>query len=319
VNPPSNVRKILTTEEIRALTRRSNLWGFWAIGSTWAVIVGAFVVLARWPSPWTFLGAVVVLGGRQLALAILMHEAAHRTLFENRFLNDVVTDWLCARPVHAHVEKYRRHHLQHHAHTATDQDPDLSLILPFPTTRRSLARKFARDLFGATGLKRWVGLFLMDCEVLGYTVAGDARRLPRNGRRALDYARAGLRNGGGFVLVNAAMAGALALSGHLWVYSAWVVADLTAFNLFVRIRSLAEHACTERTTDPYKNTRTTLAGPLARATVAPIRVNYHLEHHLLVAVPFYRLPKLHALLRERGAVPTAPSYADVLRIVGAAR
>jgi fatty acid desaturase len=103
------------------------------------------------------------------------------------------------------------------------------------------------------------------------------------------------------------------------VYSAWVVADLTAFNLFVRIRSLAEHACTERTTDPYKNTRTTLAGPVARATVAPIRVNYHLEHHLLVAVPFYRLPRLHALLRERGAVPSAPSYADVLRVVSAAR
>ena len=114
MNPPSNVRKIISSDEIRALTRRSDLWGFWAIGSTWAVIVGTFAVLSRWPSPWTFAASVVVLGGRQLALAILMHEAAHRTLFENRFLNDVATDWLCARPVHGHVEKYRKHHLQHH-------------------------------------------------------------------------------------------------------------------------------------------------------------------------------------------------------------
>lgn len=319
MNPASNVRRILTKDEIRRLTRRSNARGLWAIASTWAVIAGAFAVLARWPSPWTFAGAVVVLGGRQLALAILMHEAAHRTLFEARFGNDVVTDWLCARPVHGHVEKYRRHHMQHHAHTATDQDPDLSLIAPFPTTRRSLARKFARDLLGATGLKRWFGLFLMDCEVLGYTVAGDARRLPRNGRRASDYLRAGLRNGGGFVFTNAAIAGVLAACGHLWVYSAWLVADLTVFNLFVRIRSLAEHACTERTTDPFKNTRTTLAGPLARATVAPVGVNFHLEHHLLVAVPYYRLPELHALLRERGAVPPPPSYAGVLREVSAGR
>lgn len=317
MTPRSNVREILSHEEVRGLTRRSNLAGFWAVGSTWAVIVGTFAVLARWPHPATFVAAVVVLGGRQLALAILMHEAAHRTLFENRFLNDVLADYLCARPVHGHVERYRKHHFRHHAHTATDRDPDLSLIEPFPTTRRSLVRKFARDLFGATGLKRWLGLMLMDFEVLGYTVAGDAKRLPRNGRRALDYVRAGARNSAGFFLTNGAIAGALALSGHAWVFWAWVVADLTTFNLFVRIRSLAEHACTERTTDPYKNTRTARAGLLARITVAPVRVNYHLEHHLLVAVPYYRLPKLHRLLRERGAIPPAPGYWSVLKTVSA--
>ena len=318
MNPPSNVRKVLTPGEIHELTRRSNFAGFWAIGSTWAVIVGTFAVLARWPHPVTFVAAIVVLGGRQLALAILMHEAAHRTLFANRFSNDVVADWLCARPVHGHVAKYRKHHHQHHAHTSTDKDPDLSLVTPFPATRRSLSRKFARDLFGATGLKRNVGLLMMDCEMLGYTVAGDAKRLPRDGRSAMDYVRAGVRNGGGFLLTNAAIAGGLALAGHLWVFWAWVLADLTTFNLFVRIRSLAEHACTERTTNPYANTRTARAGLLARMTVAPFRVNYHLEHHLLVAVPYHRLPKLHALLRERGVVPEAPGYVDVLRIVSAA-
>lgn len=315
----SNVRKILSSTEIRELTRRSNLRGVWAIGSTWAVIAATFAALARWPHPAMFALAVIVLGGRQLALAILMHEAAHRTLFANRFANDVITDWFCARPTHGNVEKYRKHHLQHHAYTSTDKDPDLALVTPFPTTRRSLARKFARDLFGATGLKRNVGLLMMDCEMLGYTVAGDAKRLPRNGRSTLDYVRAGIRNGAGFFVTNAAILGALALAGHAWVFWAWVVADLTTFNLFVRIRSLAEHACTERTTDPYANTRTARAGLLARMTVAPVRVNYHLEHHLLVAVPYYRLPKLHALLRERGAVREAPGYLDVLGIVSTVR
>src|SRR5690349_16975722 len=186
MNPPSNVRKLLSPAEIHELTRRSNAAGFWAIGSTWAVVVGTFAALSRWPHPATFVAAVVVLGGRQLALAILMHEAAHRTLFANRILNDVVTDFLCARPVHGHVEKYRKHHLQHHAHTSTEKDPDLALVTPFPTTRRSLARKLTRDLLGATGIKRNIGLLMMDSEMLGYTVAGDAKRLPRNGRSAMD-------------------------------------------------------------------------------------------------------------------------------------
>lgn len=322
--PPMNaphelrdIRSILSPSEIRELTRRSDAWGFWAVGSTWAIIFGTFAALAAWPHPATFVLAVIVLGGRQLALAILMHEAAHRTLFERRFLNDVLADWLCARPMWAEVARYKKHHLKHHAHTGTDLDPDLDLVTPFPTTRRSLARKFARDLLGPTAIKRIVGQVLIACGVLEYTVSSNVRRVPRNGRSSLHYLRAGIRNSRGFVLTNLALAGVLYASGHLWVYSAWVVANLTTFNLFLRIRSLAEHACTELSTDPFRNTRTTRAGLLARLTVAPIRVNHHMEHHLLVAVPYFRLPRMGQLLLERGAVGAPPSYANVLGIVSA--
>lgn len=311
----TDIRTILSKDEIRRLTRRSNAAGAWAVGSTWAIIAGTFAALAAWPHPVTFVVAVVILGGRQLALAILMHEAAHRTLFATTFLDDVVADWLCARPIWNDVARYKQHHLRHHAHTGTSEDPDLGLVTPFPTTRRSLVRKFARDLLGPTALKRIVGQVLIACEVLEYTVSTDTKRIPRNGRSAADYVRAGLRNSYGFALTNLALAGALAATGHLWVYSAWVVANLTTFNLFMRVRSLAEHACTELSPDPFRNTRTTRAGFLERLTVAPIRVNYHLEHHLLVAVPYFRLPELYRLLRERGAVREAPGYGAVLALV----
>jgi fatty acid desaturase len=49
-------------------------------------------------------------------------------------------------------------------------------------------------------------------------------------------------------------------------------------------------------------------------TVAPNGVNYHSEHHLLAAVPFYRLARMHRLLREKGAVGKPPSYWSVLRL-----
>ena len=313
----SSVRDVLSREEIHELTRRSNWAGAWAIFSTWAVIAGAFAVLAIWPNPLTFLLAAVVIGGRQLALAILMHEAAHRTLFVKNYMNDVVADWLCAKPMGADVARYKKHHLGHHAHTGTEDDPDLSLAPDRPMTRRSLVRKFARDLLGLTGIKRVFGQFLIYCEVLEYTVSTETKRRPRNGRRFPDYARAFVRNASGFAITNLAMAGALYATGQLWVYSVWVVAYLTTFSLFLRIRSLAEHACTERSANELKNTRTTSAGLLARMTVAPIRVNYHLEHHLLVAVPYFRLPELHRMLRERGLIAEAPSYADVLRTVSA--
>lgn len=310
-------RGTLSHGEMKRLSQRSDLMGAWSILSTWGVIFGTFAVLAKWPHPATFLVAVVVLGGRQLALAILMHEAAHRTLFRRTFLNDHLTNWLCAFPLWNDVARYKKHHLRHHAHTGTAEDPDLSLAPEKPMTRRSLRRKLARDLLGPTGLKRVLGQALIACGVLEYTVANEPRRRPRDGRTALDYLTEGFRQSAGFIGSNAVLVAAVAATGHAWVLSAWITAYLTTFSAFLRIRSLAEHACTERTADPLRNTRTTIAGPLARMTVAPFRVNYHLEHHLLVSVPWFRLPEAHALLRERGIIGKAPGYADVLRTVSA--
>jgi fatty acid desaturase len=317
MTPRGKPSQIFAREELAKLTARSDAAGAWAVGSTWAVIGATFAVLARWPHPATFAVAVVVLGGRQLALSILMHEAAHRTLFRTRWCNDVFADWTCARVMWNDVARYRAHHLKHHAHAGTELDPDKSLVDAFPTTRRSLARKLLRDLTGITALRRIVGLVLMDAGVLVYSVAGDARRRPRDGRSALDYVREGARHMAGVVGTNAVLALALAATGHAWLYWAWVASYMTTFSVFVRVRSLAEHACTAAGTSVFDNTRTTRAGLLARATVAPIHVNYHLEHHLLVAVPHYRLRTMHRMLRERGAA-APPSYLDVLRLVTSA-
>ncbi len=82
------------------------------------------------------------------------------------------------------------------------------------------------------------------------------------------------------------------------------------------VRNIAEHAVVGDSDDPLRNTRTTLAGWLERALVAPYYVNYHLEHHLFYYVPCYNLPKVHRLLAAgpHGArMEVAPGYAAVLR------
>jgi fatty acid desaturase len=307
--------EIFTKGELARLTSRSDLMGFWGVLSTWVVIAGAFAMVARWPHVWTAVLAVVVLGGRQLALAILMHEGAHRTLFRTRWWNDAFVDWTCARPVWADLEKYRTHHLVHHREAGTDDDIDISLIAPFPTTPRSLARKLLRDAVGVTGLKIVFGRLLMDAGVFEWTVASDVRRIPRRGRRVHDYVLTAIVAMTPAVVTNAVLFGVLAATGHPRLYALWVVSYMTTLPLFIRIRSMAEHACTEMTRDSLRNTRTTRAGWLARATVAPIRVNYHIEHHLVVGVPYFRLPAMHRLLRERGVTPKPPGYWGVLRIV----
>jgi fatty acid desaturase len=322
--PESTQRKvtaIFTREELRLLNERSDWRGFAAVGLTWAVIVATAVMLV-WAAHQpvyvavpTFVLGLAVLGGRHLALAILHHEAAHRSLFETQWLNELVGDWLCARPIWNDLGKYRKHHFAHHRRTSQPDDPDLSLVEPFPTTRASLARKLARDLFGFTGLKYLVGRVLMDSGLVKWTVANDAVWLPREGKRWWTFVVTFFRNATGAILVNAVLFVACWASGHPWLFAVWVLSYVTPFPLLLRIRSLAEHACTQRTTDMFLNTRTTRAGLLARATVAPVRVNFHVEHHVLPGVAYYRLPLLHRMLRERGIVGEPPGYLDVLRLV----
>jgi fatty acid desaturase len=310
---------LFTRDEIKQLTARSDLRGLWAVASTWAVIAAAFVLLA-WAASQPLLVAIpsfvvglTLIAGRQLCLAILMHDASHGTLFKSRWLNYVLADWLCARPIWNDLQKYRTHHLVHHSKTGTDADTDLSLVTPFPCSRRSLARKFLRDVSGVTGLKFFAGRLLMDMGYIKWTVASDVVRLPPVPMR--ERLRMLVRNATPTVLMNALLFAVLWAAGHPWLFAAWVVAYITPFSLFVRIRSLAEHACTERSPDMFRNTRTTRAGWLARATVAPLRVNYHLEHHAMPGVPYFRLATMHELLREQGAVPEPPGYREVVAIV----
>ncbi len=307
---------LLTRDEIRAFTQRSNLAGAFAVGWIWLAIIGCFVALALVPHPAVFVLAVLILGGRQHALAVAMHEGAHGTLFRTRWLDEVLVDWLCGRPVWSDVARYRAHHLTHHAHTGTERDPDLGLALAEPMSRGSLARKLLRDVTGLSGLRRVVGLLAMDAELLHYDVGGSPRRAPF---RSWSYhLRALARNLYKPLLANLVILGVLAAVGHAWLYLAWVVAYLTVFSLVLRVRSLAEHACTERTDDQLLNTRTTRAGVLARLLFAPLHVNYHLEHHLLPTVPWWRLPALHRTLAARRALPNrslARGYAHVLQLV----
>jgi fatty acid desaturase len=85
----------------------------------------------------------------------------------------------------------------------------------------------------------------------------------------------------------------------------------------MRIRAIAEHAMPGDAADPFRNARTTRAAWWERLFLAPNYVNYHLEHHLLMTVPHYKLPKFHRMLRERGLLADAnvmDGYASVLRL-----
>ena len=299
-------RQALSREELDSLLEISDLRGWLTIALNWGIVWLAFWLVAAAPNPVTIVLALFLIGTRQLGMAIVMHEAAHRTMFRSRALNDRVGNWLAAYPVWADVVPYRAYHLQHHAKTGSAEDPDLGLVTPFPITRESLRRKIWRDLSGQTGWKQFVAVLKRD---LGLGSRGARRNEPAD-EMALSLSRGERRDAGWqkilpVAVTNAALLAILALAGHAELYLLWVIAWFTTYRLVTRLRSIAEHAVTADDDDPLRNTRTTIARPWERLFIAPNRVNYHLEHHLLMTVPHYNLPRMHRLLRDRGALDGA--------------
>lgn len=313
--------ELLGKDTIADLHKKSNLRGWLSVLSVWLVVALAMaaIVWAQTQPLWiaipTIVFAIAVIAGRQLGMAILMHEASHRSLFNNVWLNDNLTNWLCGHPIYVEIHKYRKHHFIHHAKTGTLEDNDYPLVKGFPTTRASLVRKYVRDFTGITGIKAMIGLVLMHAGVYRWTVANDLEKLPRNGRSVMDYVVTFFKESWPTLVANGALYALLSAIGHPELFLAWIVAYLVPYYAFIRTRALAEHAMTEMCPDMLKNTRSTKAGIFARTFVAPFYVNYHIEHHALASVPSWQLPRLHKLLREKNAVPVPPTYWEVMKLV----
>ena len=115
-------RSQLSRDEIQALTQFRD-WRTWlSIAVNWGLVAAAFALVAVAPNPLTVIVALFVIGARQLGFAVLMHEAAHRTLLRDRSWNDRVGNWLCAYPVWSDITPYRPYHLRHHAKNWTAED-----------------------------------------------------------------------------------------------------------------------------------------------------------------------------------------------------
>ncbi|MFZ2029619.1 MAG: fatty acid desaturase family protein [Vitreimonas sp.] len=288
-------KDVFTAEEWAPLAKRSSWLGLVCVAGAWALIVAAAAMFIVWPNPLTYVLAVMIIGARQLGLAILMHDAAHGALHSNAKVNDWVGEWLCAAPVGARLVSYRNYHLKHHKFTEQPEDPDLSLSAPFPITRMSLWRKVVRDLTGQTFFKqRRAQLF--------------------GGRKDGEVVNAST---GHFLLMNAILLAICIAAGVWWAYPAlWLVPLATWFQFITRIRNIAEHAVVNTKDDPFTHARTTLANPIERLLIAPYWVHFHGEHHVFMHVPCYRLQRLHRLLMDKGywsRMLIAGGYPDVLR------
>ncbi len=278
------------TPEIRRLSVVSNWRSALTISLQWAIILSVGT-LAVWSGHWAaYLLAAVIIASRQQALGILVHDATHYLLFSNRTVNDIVSDLCCGFPISISTTLYRSTHFWHHRFTNTENDPDLVLQRQdpdwrWPKTRREALTLFFRCVFGLNLLSAakaamvWApGNHLFDPITPAYPLR--ARVL--------------------FVASSIVVWAVVIKSGIvLPALLLWVLPAFTVLNITNRMRATAEHVMMPATHE-LNAARTVIPRAWERFFVAPLNINYHIEHHMFPSVPGRNLGRLHqVLMRDR--------------------
>jgi fatty acid desaturase len=247
------------------------------------VVIGTAVAIDH---PVVWVAAFFVMGAYFQRALTLFHEAAHRLLFSNRRLNDLIGEKFIGWIAFGTGESaYRLAHSQHHRDEFGEREPDFALYARYPIPRDSLRRKLVRDAIGVSGWKNvkpsLVGLF---------TSGRRFRALRFLGAQAFVF----------FVFL---------AFGHPWLFLfLWLLPWLTYWRVANRLRALAEHAGMTRSDDRRLTTHHIRQGFLSKHVFLSQSIGYHLAHHVDSGIPMANLPKLQKALEEDGYVTDAITH-----------
>lgn len=266
-----------------ALTARSDAAGLLHLaGHGGGILLTGALIMAAGPGGWLLLAVQGIL---ICFLFTLAHEATHKTPFASLAINEWagrVSGFLLVLP----FGWFRYFHLAHHRYTNIEgMDPELQGGKP---------ENLRQWLWHVSGLTFWIaGMRLI-------------WRLARGTERAAylpEHALPRMRTEALWMLTGYALCAATLIWSPilLWV---WVIPALIG-QPFLRLYLLAEHGDCRRVADMLQNTRTTFTSRTLRFLAW--NMPYHTEHHVYPAVPFHRLPDLHALMKHELRV-TADGY-----------
>ncbi len=260
------------------------------------LIIGLVIWFASRLEDWIVTSfAVVIIAGRQQALGILVHEAAHYRVYPSKRINDVISNCFMAFPLLLTTSSYRKSHMAHHLYLNTDRDPDWfrkkdRAEWKVPTSRGRLFWIILRE---GLGFGVWtIGKILMNYTGKEQKTPGPADSESRDRFRLVQL-----------IYWVAILSLVFLLHGGMLFLTYWVVPLLFVLPVILKVRSLAEHFGLERQSD-LDHSRNYFDNIVWLFLLAPHNANYHLDHHLFPMVPFYNLPKLHRILAQH------TSYAD---------
>jgi fatty acid desaturase len=219
------------------------------------------------------------------------HEAGHGTAFRTPWMNQVVYQ-VASFATLREPEVWRWSHSRHHTDTIiVGRDPEIAAMRP-PHIAKLLLGFFAIPHAKAA-------ITSVFKHALGQRGAEEATYLPDHTWPSI------FRTARIWLAIYAALIATAVLTQSVLpvlfigplptMYGAWLA----------HFFGLTQHAgLAEDVLDHRLNARTVLMNPVSRFLYW--NMNYHLEHHMFPMVPYYRLPALHAVIKD-DLPPASPS------------
>lgn len=245
--------------------------------------VYAVVALGTWLAP----AAIVIIANRQRALGNILHDAGHRNLCRDKRWNDLMARAFVAPLLFSSLSGYRTAHFRHHLSLGDPAgDPDL-LAVP-GTWPKHWSTSFHRNLLSWS---TWKGSFA------GHLAA------PEAGIGSKAYIIVWWT----VALIALGQLAGMEFTGTFALL--WLLARATVFHAITTFREMCDHFGLQPS-GILSFTRDMACHGFWRALIHPRNNGYHLTHHLLPAVPYYRLPQAQRLFEQ---MPAYRDHASVCR------
>ena len=230
------------------------------------------------------------------------HEAGHGTAFKTSWMNEIVYQIACFMIMRNPIT-WKYSHARHHTDTLiVGRDPEIALMRPPKALHTCL------NFFGIPDIIDAFRQMLI--HLTGRIPDDHATFIPQSKHKdaiIISYV---------WLLIYAGIIASCVVSqswipimliGGPRIYGSW------HFNL----TGLIQHGgLDDNVSDHRLNTRTVYMNPISRFIY--LNMNYHVEHHIFPAVPYYNLPELHRLLKD-DLPPPSPSiwaaYKEMLPIL----
>lgn len=281
-------------DQVRELSKVNGWRSAALIAGVWVPLVSVLIWAAYVPTWWVAVIAACVIGSRQVAMGVLVHDAVHYSLFKNRLVNDLVSDFFLAFPIGMSTGLYRKTHFQHHRFTNTEDDIDLVAQredgewFEWPKNAREFVTVMLRSVMGLNAHRGWI---MLKHWAPWYHLRDPISPAFPMHTRILYLINVSIVYG----IVIWGFNVAPWLTGRL--IAIYMIPGLTLVNFAMRMRATAEHIGADNS-EELRATRTVLPHWWERWIVSPVGVNYHLEHHLFPSVPGPNLHKLHDVLMD---------------------
>ena len=304
-------RTPVSAADLARLNQRSDFKGLLQTVGFLALLLcsGGIAWYALSRAHWLLVIALVYLHGSLWAFMVNgFHELCHKTVFKTPALNILFRNIYSFFGWYNHVSFWASHQA-HHRYTLHPPD-DLEVVLPVELTLKSyLGFAFVNPRGFALRLKQVLqlcfGLIGSDWERALFPPAALEQR-----RQLFNWAR--------FMLLGHLLIVALSLAQGWWMLIVLVTLAPFYGGGFQYLLNEAQHiGLTDRVDDYRLNTRTILLNP--PLAMLYWQMNYHIEHHMYAAVPFYNLPELHRLVQGdtplpcRGIIGTWRQIIPILR------